>query len=172
MKKRIIALVLCLTVAVAFVPAALAQPAEEQAPDTLGIQSQLQGEDAPIVFVTGIGQTHSYVLDDKGDNVLEYNGQEYRYSEKKNLFIWDTNAVLNHILTNPKSLFNTVATAAQLVASLLTGQFLLRSANLHQLAADLLYLNIVDEAPCPPRNSLRNTATKRCSFTTLRPSAA
>lgn len=154
MKKRIIALVLCLTVAVAFVPAALAQPAEEQAPDTLGIQSRLQGEDAPIVFVTGIGQTHSYVLDDKGDNVLEYNGQEYRYSEKKNLFIWDTNAVLNHILTNPKSLFNTVATAAQLVASLLTGQFLLRSANLHQLAADLLYLNIVDENNKLPSNIL------------------
>ncbi len=154
MKKRIIALLLCLTVALAFVPVAFAEPAEEPAPDTLGIQSQLQNEDAPIVFVTGIGQTHSYVLDDKGGNTLEYNGQEYRYSERKNLFIWDTKAVLTHIFTNPVSLFNTLATAAQLIGSLATGQFLLRSSNLHRLAADLLYLNIVDENCKLPENVL------------------
>ncbi len=153
MKKRIIALLLCLAMVAAFVPAAFAQPVEE-VQDNLGIQGQIVGEDAPIVFVTGIGQTHSYVLDDKGEEVLTYNGKDYRYNTRKNLFIWDTKAVLTHVFTNPTSLFNTLATATQLIASLVTGQYLLKSSNLHQLAKDLLYLNIVDKNNKLPSNVL------------------
>ncbi|MCQ2470569.1 MAG: hypothetical protein MJ147_00855 [Clostridia bacterium] len=51
---------------------------------------KLSGDQYPIVFVTGIGQTFSYYIDDASEDVMYLNGKAYNYSTMANLFMLDT----------------------------------------------------------------------------------
>ena len=51
---------------------------------------KLSGDEYPIVFVTGIGQTFSYYVDDASEDVMYLNGKAYNYSTMANLFMLDT----------------------------------------------------------------------------------
>ena len=47
-------------------------------------------EQYPIVFVTGIGQTFSYYLEDNSEKTMYLNGEEHHFSTMANLFMLDT----------------------------------------------------------------------------------
>lgn len=78
---------------------------------------EMSGNKYPIVFVTGIGQTFSYFIDEDSENVMYLNGEKYNYSSNSNLFLLDKN--LTNIFSD---IFGKIgdgtASAADIIAAL------------------------------------------------------
>ncbi|MBP9989231.1 MAG: hypothetical protein KBT46_07005, partial [Ruminococcus sp.] len=51
---------------------------------------KISGNKYPIVFVTGIGQTFSYYLDDNSTKTMYLHGEPHKFSTMANLFLLDT----------------------------------------------------------------------------------
>ncbi len=92
--KKILAVLLCVVIAaLAVVPSAFA--AKDASPAVTTVNSveealKASGGVYPIVFVTGIGQTFSYYLDDASEKVMYLHGEEHHFSTMANLFLLDT----------------------------------------------------------------------------------
>ena len=92
--KKILAGLLCVVIAaLAVVPSAFAAKDASPAVTTVGsVEEALKASGGvyPIVFVTGIGQTFSYYLDDASEKVMYLHGEEHHFSTMANLFLLDT----------------------------------------------------------------------------------
>ena len=91
--KKILAVLLCVVIAaLAMVPTALAGKNETPVTTANSVEEALKisGDTYPIVFVTGIGQTFSYYLDDASEKVMYLHGEEHHFSTMANLFLLDT----------------------------------------------------------------------------------
>ena len=91
--KKTIAVLLCIVItALSMMPSAFA--AKDETPvttvSTVEEALKLSGDTYPIVFVTGIGQTFSYYLDDASEKVMYLHGEEHHFSTMANLFLLDT----------------------------------------------------------------------------------
>ena len=54
---------------------------------------KISGKQYPIVFVTGIGQTFSYYLDENSTKTMYLNGEAHQFSTMANLFMLDTEVI-------------------------------------------------------------------------------
>jgi len=91
--KKVLAILLCVVLAgLALVPSAFAGQNETQIDTASSVEEALRmsGDEYPIVFVTGIGQTFSYYLDDASEKVMYLHGEEHHFSTMANLFLLDT----------------------------------------------------------------------------------
>ena len=91
--KKILAVLLCVVLAgLAMIPTAFAGKDETffATADSVEEALKVSGDTYPIVFVTGIGQTFSYYLDDASEKVMYLNGEEHHFSTMANLFLLDT----------------------------------------------------------------------------------
>ena len=91
--KKLLAVLLCVVIAaLAVVPSAFAGKDEAliTTADSVEEALKLSGDTYPIVFVTGIGQTFSYYLDDASEKVMYLKGEEHHFSTMANLFLLDT----------------------------------------------------------------------------------
>lgn len=91
--KKVISVLLCVVmIALAAIPSALAGKNETPVATASSVEEALKmsGDTYPIVFVTGIGQTFSYYLDDASEKVMYLHGEPHHFSTMANLFLLDT----------------------------------------------------------------------------------
>ena len=138
--KKLLSVLLCLTMIISVaIPAVLAQNNNEI---VVGDSTVFGDGEYPIVFVTGIGQSWSYMLDEEGGKTLPANNQ---YSGKANLFIFNFNRVLENLLANPSDILNVGVVVAQLIKTYIFNNYSVDYDRLCQLASSLLYENLIDE---------------------------
>ncbi len=117
-----------------------------------------EDEKLPIVFVTGIGQTFSHVkaksaedadyfypYKESPDSEVEYIPCAGSKTKGTNIFITNIGGSLLNILKSPTKLIRSLAGITQLLASILTGSYLLDDENLATILREVLYLMTVDE---------------------------
>jgi len=115
-------------------------------------------EKAPIIFVTGIGQTFSHVKADSEENAdyfYPYKAEpdgEITYVPCKggnvkgsNIFIIDVIGSLLNIAKSPRKFIKSVCGIAQLLASIFTGKYVLDDENFATILREVLHLMTVDE---------------------------
>lgn len=92
MKKFLAVLMSLVLVFMVVIPAATAEEKDAQTLTANSVEEavKLSGNQYPIVFVTGIGQTFSYYVDDASEKTMYLNGDEYHFSTMANLFMLDT----------------------------------------------------------------------------------
>ncbi len=91
--KKFLAVLLCMVmIAMTVIPCAFAGQDETNFDTASSVEQALKmsGDEYPIVFVTGIGQTFSYYLDDASEKVMYLHGEEHHFSTMANLFLLDT----------------------------------------------------------------------------------
>ncbi len=94
--KKFLSVLLSLVLVIAVIaPAAIASEKDETAVVANSVEEavRISGNKYPIVFVTGIGQTFSYYIDDASDDDVYVNGEHYTYSSSANLFMLDTELI-------------------------------------------------------------------------------
>ena len=90
----------------------------------------------PIVFVTGIGQTWTHLVNEDGSYKTDSKGNVIEY----NLFYVDIKG-----LFQPKAFFATLRFLGEFVGSMILDRNLVRAADVEALFEGLLHYNIVDE---------------------------
>ena len=78
-----------------FAPAVMASEKDATAVSANSVEEALKisGKKYPIVFVTGIGQTFSYYLDDNSQKTMYLHGEAHQFSTMANLFMLDTEII-------------------------------------------------------------------------------
>ena len=159
--KKVIALILCvaLLIPVAVVPASAATVQNDAAAPVVKTADSLEsafaeGENSIILFVTGIGQSFSYLFDESytADGAFE-NGtlQDYenyapliaerKYSGRWNLFSNEIGAALKQ-KSSIKAILKVVG---GLILSIFTRKNMVKDADVRTLITNMFSYNIVDE---------------------------
>ena len=144
--KRLLALLLTAALVCGlFVPAFAASAFPIQTESTA--QSPEHAETAssqpsalPIVFVTGIGQTWTHLVDENGSFKTEKNKDGETEEILYNLFYADLQA-----LRQPRSILNIAALALQLLATVCLNRNMLSADSLKRLTSTILSRHILDE---------------------------
>lgn len=93
MKKFLSVFLSLVLVIMVIVPASFAsdkQGTNEVVANSVEEALRMSGKQYPIVFVTGIGQTFSYYLDDNSNKTMYLHGEAHNFSTMANLFLLDT----------------------------------------------------------------------------------
>lgn len=92
MKKALSVILSVILVVLMVVPASFAEEKDTTAMTANSVEEalKLSGNEYPIVFVTGIGQTFSYYLDDASEKTMYLHGEPHHFSTMANLFLLDT----------------------------------------------------------------------------------
>lgn len=95
MKKFLSVFLSLILVFSVIVPAVMAEETEPQTIVANDVEEALKisGKQYPIVFVTGIGQTFSYYLDDDSTKTMYLHGEKHNFSTMANLFMLDTEVI-------------------------------------------------------------------------------
>lgn len=156
--KKAISLLLCLTMilSAAVIPAFAEEPMQEEIPVTLGSPESpfAEGENSLVVFVTGIGQSWSYLFDESylEDGAFE-NGtlQDYenyapliaegKYKVRWNLF----NGNILDNLKDPQAIWAALKIVFNLLLSAITRVNTISQKDCDTLVRKLFKYNLVDE---------------------------
>ncbi len=158
--KKIIALILCFSITASLV-AALAyaedssetavadQTAGETADAPSSGKSQSNEDIYPIVFVTGIGQSYSYLYENEADAKADVaDNSTDRAVARWNLFCND----FSFAFKEPKTYIDILSVAGGLFASLITGFNCISKRSVDSLVKTLFRYNTVDENGKLPAN--------------------
>lgn len=94
--KKILSVFLSLVLVFSvFAPAVMAENADTTTvvADSVEEALKISGNQYPIVFVTGIGQTFSYYLDENSSKTMYLHGEAHNFSTMANLFMLDTEII-------------------------------------------------------------------------------
>lgn len=136
--KKIVSILLVLSMLVAtLIPVSAQAPAVEPQIEVIA-QGDLSDNavEYPIVFVTGIGQTWTHLVNEDGSYKTDSKGNVIEY----NLFYVDIKG-----LFQPKAFFATLRFLGEFVGSMILDRNLVRAADVEALFEGLLHYNIVDE---------------------------
>ena len=165
--KKVIALILCITMLIPFSligASAAEQPAGEVKTASVNELESVfaEGTDSLILFVTGIGQSHSYLFDEsyleesafENGTLQDYENYapliaEHKYDASWNLF---NTTVADNILKDPAAL----KAAAKIIFRLLLGMFtrknMIKDEDVNTLVQKIFRYNLVDDnGKCDPR---------------------
>lgn len=165
--KKFIAILLCFTMLlpIAMLPAAGAE--EKQPPVTVAnTQKEIEsafadGENSLIVFVTGIGQSWSYLFDESyvedgafetGD-LHDYDNYAQLIADGKYIARWNLfNNYFDEALKDPVTLKAIVGAVLQLLFGAFTRRNMVTDKNVYDIVNGMFHFNIVDEnGNCDPR---------------------
>lgn len=136
--KRFLSVLLALSMLVAtLIPVSAKAPAAEPQVEVVAPED-ISGAalEYPIIFVTGIGQTWTHLVNEDGSYKTDSKGNVIEY----NLFYVDIKGLLK-----PKAFFATLRFLGEFVGSMVIGRNLVRAEDVETLFAGLLHYNIVDE---------------------------
>ena len=116
------------------------QPASSPASvQTASAETNAESSALPVVFVTGIGQTWTHLVDENGNYKTETNKKGETKPILYNLFYADTQA-----LKQPRSIVNITALAVQLLATVFLNRNMLSEYSLKRLVSTILSRHILD----------------------------
>ena len=167
--KKFIAILLCVTMLlpVAMLPAFAAEKQTEKAPVTVANNEQelksafADGENSLIVFVTGIGQSWSYLFDEayladgafaSGD-LHDYENYAQLIADGEYMARWNLfNNYFDEALKDPETLKAIAGAVLQLLFGAFTRKNMVSDKNVYTIVENLFHFNIVDEnGKCDPR---------------------
>lgn len=115
---------------------------------------EAENENLPMIFVTGIGQTFSFMENEDGGDTFPYkytdeNGEMKErlvpYNNRGNILNFDIDLVLKNLFSNPKAALKAIGVIGQIVFSLLMNRYCISNKAFAEVARELFYLNIPDE---------------------------
>ena len=133
--KKFISVLLVLSMLLATLIPVSAQDAFEAPEIDTGSAEKIDCE-YPIIFVTGIGQTWTHLVNEDGSYKLDKDGDPIEY----NLFYADAKGLLK-----PKALLGTLALVGEILASAILDINLVRQKDVEALFGGLLHYNIIDK---------------------------
>ncbi|MBQ3150060.1 MAG: hypothetical protein IJB86_02305 [Clostridia bacterium] len=111
-------------------------------------------ENLPMIFVTGIGQTFSFMENEDGSDTFPYkytdeNGEMKEriipFNNRGNILNFDIDLVLDNLFSNPKATIKALGVIGQILLSLVLNTYVISNKNFAEVARELFYLNIPDE---------------------------
>jgi len=153
MKKFIsILLAVALIVPMVLVPS-FAQPADEEVPVTTAdsLESAFaEGTNSLVVFVTGIGQSYSYLFDQSyvdqyGDKLQDYEVYGDLIAQGKYQSKWNLFNSFDEAFSDTNTIFTIISLVMELFASAILRTDLIAASQAESLIRDLFKFNLVDE---------------------------
>ncbi len=136
MKKLISVLLVTALLMVSVIPAFAAKETEVIVADAENLTETVDCE-YPIIFVTGIGQTWTHLVNPDGTYKLDEEGNIIEY----NLFYAD----FDGLLSSPRHLMRILKVLGELLATIVLDKNFVKSEDVGAIAAKLLRCNMIDE---------------------------
>ncbi|MCQ2463657.1 MAG: alpha/beta hydrolase, partial [Clostridia bacterium] len=158
--KKFIALLLCFTLLVpVFVMPSSAEVKEAAPVSTVNGINELEsafadGENSLVVFVTGIGQSHSYIFDKsyveegafENGTLQDYENYAPLVAEGKYIDSWNLfNDYFDESLKDPETLKGIIGAVFQLLLGAVTRKNMVSDKNVNAIVKNLFRYNLVDE---------------------------
>lgn len=136
--KKFVSVLLALSMLVAALVPVSAKESVAAPQSASAAQEDLSGTapEYPIIFVTGIGQTWTHLVNEDGSYKTDRKGNPIEY----NLFYVDIKGLLK-----PKAFFATLRFVGEFVGSMVIGRNLVRAEDVEALFEGLLHYNIIDK---------------------------
>lgn len=148
--KKVIAVLLSIImlVSVAMLPSYADQP-EVTAANSLE-SAFAEGTNSLVVFVTGIGQSYSYLFDQSyvdqyGEKLQDYEVYGKLIAEGKYQSKWNLFNSFDEVFSNTGTIINIVTLVMELIGSAVLGTNIILRPQVEALVRDLFHFNLVDE---------------------------
>lgn len=156
--KKFIAIILSLSIllSLAVIPA----NAEEPVVTTANLETKsefdsvfAEGENSLIVFVTGIGQSYSYLFDEsyteegafENGTLQDYENYAPLIAEKKYSARWNLFNSFDEAFSDPSTIFSIIEVVFGLLASSVIGECVIGESAVKNIVQNLFKFNLVDE---------------------------
>ena len=156
--KKFIAIILSLSIllSLAVIPA----NAEEPVVTTANVETKsefdsvfAEGENSLIVFVTGIGQSYSYLFDEsyteegafENGTLQDYENYAPLIAEKKYSARWNLFNSFDEAFSDPSTIFSIIEVVFGLLASSVIGECVIGESAVKNIVQNLFKFNLVDE---------------------------
>ena len=157
--KKVIAVFLAvvMVMSVALIPAYASEKTQEIVTVSDMESVFADGENSLIVFVTGIGQSYSYLFDEsytqegafKNGTLQDYENYAPLIAEGKYQTRWNLFNDMGEAFSNPEIITAIIKVVTNLISSSVTGKFTIKQEDVNTILRNLFKFNLVDEEGNP-----------------------